>query len=107
MVRSDQGEGRQRVSEGSSRGPGEVDRGEPMNPPAAGLALALLGCGRALAGPTAPVELKPLSRAQLCVTTGAIVDGAERRMSIESPKVRAVASGPTAPAVELRFTYLG
>lgn len=54
-----------------------------------------------------PGPLVTLTRDQLDVTEGAVEAGARGRLSVSTPKMRAVARVPTAQSVELRFTYLG
>ncbi len=51
--------------------------------------------------------LRPLQRAELCVTEGSLEPGAEASLTVTKPKMRAVARVPVADAAELRFTYLG
>ena len=48
-----------------------------------------------------------VGRENLCVTEGAIDKGANARLSVNVPKMRAYVNTGTAPAVEARFTYLG
>jgi hypothetical protein len=53
-------------------------------------------------------ELMPLTRAQLCVTEGAIAQaGAEPWWSVTDSKMRAYVNAMTAPLVQARFRYLG
>jgi hypothetical protein len=52
-------------------------------------------------------SLRPLSRAQLCVTEGALEAGADEGFAVMAPKMRAVARVPAGDAAEMRFTYLG
>jgi len=48
-----------------------------------------------------------LDQSRLCVTEGAIKTDRGRRLSVKASRLRAVASIPTAHAVEIRFTYHG
>jgi hypothetical protein len=52
-------------------------------------------------------SLRPLGRAELCVTEGALEPAADESLTVASPKMRAVARAPGAEAAEMRFTYLG
>jgi hypothetical protein len=52
-------------------------------------------------------KLSPVSRAELCVTEGAIQEALEGRLSVMVPKMRAYLNALTAPSVEANFTYLG
>ena len=49
----------------------------------------------------------PVSRANLCVTEGAIEELPGRRLSVSVPKMRAYVNAYTQPLAEVRFTYLG
>jgi len=49
----------------------------------------------------------PLTRDQLCVTTGGVGATPSGYFTVEAPKVRAVASTMTLPVAELRFVYRG
>lgn len=69
-----------------------------------------------LAGLCAPVlqghaqheqELVPVSRAQLCITKGAIEDAGDSRLEVKVPEMRAVVAYPTAQVAEAKLTYLG
>jgi hypothetical protein len=51
--------------------------------------------------------LRPLSRAELCVTEGALEPGPGEELTVATPAMRAVATVPGADAAEIRFTYLG
>jgi hypothetical protein len=53
------------------------------------------------------IRLSPVSRTDLCVTEGAIEEGAGRRLSVVVPKMRAYLNAATAQSVEADFTYLG
>jgi hypothetical protein len=60
------------------------------------------------ASPKAPsVKLVAVSRANLCVTEGAIEELPGGRLSVTVPKMRAYLNAPTPQAIEVRFTYLG
>src|SRR6202050_3309990 len=52
-------------------------------------------------------KLAPVSRADLCVTEGAIEQGPGQRLSVAVPKMRAYLNATTAQSVEADFTYLG
>src|ERR1700689_866399 len=52
-------------------------------------------------------KLAPVSRADLCVTEGAIEQGPGQRLSVVVPKMRAYLNAATAQSVEADFTYLG
>lgn len=52
-------------------------------------------------------KLSPVSRANLCVTEGAISELSGARLSVSVPKMRAYLNAPTPPVVEAKFTYLG
>jgi hypothetical protein len=52
-------------------------------------------------------KLSPVSRANLCVTEGAISELPGARLSVSVPKMRAYLNAPTPPVVEAQFTYLG
>jgi hypothetical protein len=53
------------------------------------------------------VQLSPVGRSQLCVTTGSIGTSQEGALLIESPEMRAVVASGPARTVEARFRYLG
>ena len=53
------------------------------------------------------VQSMPVSRANLCVTEGAIEELPGRRLSVSVPKMRAYVNAYTQPLAEVRFTYLG
>jgi hypothetical protein len=50
---------------------------------------------------------RPISRADLCVTLGAVAALPDGRMSVTVPKMRAFVLPPTTQAAEVRFTYNG
>jgi hypothetical protein len=52
-------------------------------------------------------RLTPVSKANLCVTEGAIEELPGQRLSVDVPKMRAYVNAYTQPIVEVRFTYLG
>jgi len=52
-------------------------------------------------------NLVSVSRANLCVTEGAIEELPGRRLSVAVPKMRAYVNALTPPSVEAHFTYLG
>jgi len=58
------------------------------------------------AGPQ-PVQWMPVSRANLCVTEGAIEELPGHRLSVSVPKMRAYVNAYSEPVAEVRFTYLG
>jgi hypothetical protein len=58
------------------------------------------------AAPT-PVKLVAASRADLCVTEGAIEELPGGRLSVTVPKMRAYLNAATPQEVAVRFTYLG
>ena len=52
-------------------------------------------------------NLTSVSRANLCITEGAIEELPSGRLSVSVPKMRAYLNVITAPQVEAHFTYLG
>ena len=46
-------------------------------------------------------------RDQLCITNGAVTEGKDGRLSIETPSSRAVVRGVTGQGAEIRFRNLG
>jgi hypothetical protein len=79
-----------------------------MRYPLLALALSLLGpWGRASAREPAPRELTRVPLERLRVTQGSLRPGAQGRLTVQTPKVRAVAPATTTPVAELRLTYLG
>jgi hypothetical protein len=56
--------------------------------------------------PSAPT-LSPVSRANLCVTEGAIEELPGQRLAVSVPKMRAYLNALTPQSVEADFTYLG
>jgi hypothetical protein len=59
-------------------------------------------------GASAPTpNLASISRAELCVTEGAIEELPGGRLSVTVPKMRAYVNASTPPSVEAHFTYLG
>jgi hypothetical protein len=59
---------------------------------------------RAQAGGSAPT---PVSAADLCITEGSLTRGADGRLTVATPKMRAFARIAIADAAETQFTYLG
>lgn len=74
-----------------------------------GAAAHLLVAGTVMAQrPSGPEPaLVQLGRDQLDVTEGTVEEGAHSRLSVATPKMRAVARMATAQSVQLSFTYLG
>lgn len=66
----------------------------------------LLGCGLQAVAQFPGARLTPVSRADLCVTEGAITENAGH-LSVAVPKMRAYVAARTPQSVEARFTYLG
>jgi hypothetical protein len=54
-----------------------------------------------------PASLLVLGPDQICVTSGSVTATRSGGLSVDDPKVRAVAATMTVPVAELRFTYLG
>jgi hypothetical protein len=73
--------------------------------------LFLLGFVTACASPAANQhalpQLVPISRAQLCVTKGAIDESGGSRLEVTVPEMRAVVTYPTEPVGEAKLIYLG
>ena len=60
------------------------------------------------ARPASPdAKLRPVSRADLCVTEGTVEELPGQRLSVSVPKMRAYVNAPSPPMVEAHFTYLG
>ena len=60
------------------------------------------------AAPRSPAtKLVTVSRADLCVTEGAVDELPGGRLSVAVPKMRAYVNAFTAPEVDVQFTYLG
>jgi hypothetical protein len=72
-------------------------------------ALVLLSGSNLHAVPPQPFgsRLMPVSRANLCVTEGAIEALPGQQLSVNVPKMRAYVNAYTQPVAEVRFTYLG
>jgi hypothetical protein len=70
-------------------------------------ALLLLCGSAALSADSQSVQPVPVSRANLCVTEGAIEELPGQRLSVNVPKMRAYVNAYTQPVAETRFTYLG
>ncbi len=54
-----------------------------------------------------PAKKIAVSSGNLCVTEGAVVNGAGDRLTVDSPKMRAYVNAWTSQAIEAKFTYLG
>jgi hypothetical protein len=70
-------------------------------------ALSLLLVARSVQAQHLAQALRPLSRAELCVTEGNLEPSAGASLTVTTPKMRAVARVPLADAAQIRFTYLG
>jgi hypothetical protein len=71
-------------------------------------AFILLSGSSLKAGPQTPgARLTPISKANLCVTEGAIEELPGQRLAVNVPKMRAYVNAYTQPVVEVHFTYLG
>jgi len=57
--------------------------------------------------PPSTTRLSPVSRANLCVTEGAIEELPGQRLAVSVPKMRAYLNALTPQSVEADFTYLG
>jgi hypothetical protein len=68
--------------------------------------ICLVALGVAAAPPSGN-KLSPVSRANLCVTEGAIEERAGGRLGVSVPKMRAYLNALTLQSVEADFTYLG
>ncbi len=73
----------------------------------AALSLAVLVVGAAAAGYSGGGILASVSRANLCITEGAIEELPGGRLSVSVPKMRAYLNATTAPQVEAHFSYRG
>jgi hypothetical protein len=71
------------------------------------LSLAVLVVGAAGARNSCGGNLASVSRANLCITEGAIEELPGGRLSVSVPKMRAYLNAITAQQVEAHFTYLG
>ncbi len=58
------------------------------------------------ASDSSQLRLSTVSRADLCVTEGAIAELPGHRLSVSVPKMRAYLDARTTPSVEVRFKYL-
>src|SRR5712691_8909045 len=56
---------------------------------------------------TSGAQGRPIARADLCVTLGAIAALRGGRLSVTVPKMRAVVPSSSSSAADLRFTYVG
>jgi hypothetical protein len=68
--------------------------------------ICLVALGVAAAPPSGN-KLSPVSRANLCVTEGAIEELPGQRLAVSVPKMRAYLNALTPQSVEADFTYLG
>ncbi len=68
------------------------------------ICLVAFGIG---AAPPSGNKLSPVSRANLCVTEGAIEERPGGRLAVSVPKMRAYLNALTSQSVEADFTYLG
>jgi len=69
--------------------------------------LVLLSGSTLTAGAQSASRLTPVSKANLCVTEGAIEELPGQRLSVNVAKMRAYVNAYTQPLAEVRFTYLG
>jgi hypothetical protein len=69
--------------------------------------LVLLSGSNLTAGSQSTIRLIPVSKANLCVTEGAIEELPGQRLSVNVAKMRAYVNAYTQPLAEVRFTYLG
>jgi hypothetical protein len=68
----------------------------------------VLLCGSVtLSADSQSLQPVPVSKANLCVTEGAIEELPGQRLSVNVPKMRAYVNTYTQPVAEVRFTYLG
>ena len=69
----------------------------------------LLACALSLraGSPGSGDKLVSVSRANLCVTEGAIEELPDQRLAVSVPKMRAYLNAQTPQSIEVRFTYLG
>jgi hypothetical protein len=78
------------------------------NPALVAMSLALVMCGSARRDPEqGRTPMKPIEREQISVTTGDIALLPSGRLTVDSPKLRAVVAHATAPSGALSFHYLG
>jgi hypothetical protein len=60
------------------------------------------------APPASPdAKLRPVSRADICVTEGTVEELPGQRLGVSVPKMRAYVNAPSPPIAEAHFTYLG
>jgi hypothetical protein len=59
------------------------------------------------AGSQSTLRMTPVSKANLCITEGAIEELPGQRLSVNVAKMRAYVNAYTQPLAEVRFTYLG
>jgi hypothetical protein len=69
--------------------------------------LVVLSGSNLTAGSQSTLRLTPVSKANLCVTEGAIDELPGQRLSVNVAKMRAYVNAYTQPLAEVRFTYLG
>jgi hypothetical protein len=69
-------------------------------------ALVLL-IGSTLNAGSQALRLAPVSKANLCITEGAIEELPGQQLSVNASKMRAYVNAYTQPIAEVRFTYLG
>ncbi len=69
--------------------------------------LVLLSGSNLTAGSQSALRLTPVSKANLCVTEGAIEELPGQRLSVDVAKMRAYVNAYSQPLAEVRFTYLG
>jgi hypothetical protein len=67
----------------------------------------LVAFGLSAASDSSRLRLSTVSRADLCVTEGAIAELSSHGLSVTVPKVRAYLDARTTPSIEARFKYLG
>ena len=71
------------------------------------IAVFLAASGPASSSRDQDARLFPISRAQLCITKGAIEEAEGSRLEVTVPEMRAVVRYPTRAVAEAEFTYLG
>lgn len=67
----------------------------------------VVAIGLSAASDSSPLRLSTVSRADLCVTEGALAERTGHGLSVTVPKMRAYLDARTAPSIEARFQYLG
>ena len=78
-----------------------------MTPAWRTVAASLIAAASAASGQSASPALSALTRADLCVTEGALEETGGASIAVAVPKMRAYVNRRNADSVELRFTYLG